>query len=248
MLEAVARYETETLVRRSKGETDALSTGFCDLDEALTGGFHPSQLIVLAARPGMGKSALALNVASNICKNGGSVVYFSLEMSLTQQLDRLFASIGKHTMNEIKRPGELNSTQWQAIHEQLKQLGKYRFDLDTRGGLTPAAVQSKAMMLQAQRGLDLIIIDHIQLMASDHHYTERTAELAGGRRARRQSSATFRPQRIGLDRTGCRCGDAALAELILHEKRFRPKSKPYSRESTRRTDGRNPALLVSAIR
>ena len=177
MLEAVARYESETLVRRSKGETDALSTGFCDLDEALTGGFHPSQLIVLAARPGMGKSALALNVASNICKNGGSVVYFSLEMSLTQQLDRLFASMGTYTMNEIKRPGELNLAQWNAVHDRLKQLGKYRFDLDTRGGLTPAAVQSKAMMLQAQRGLDLIIIDHIQLMASEHHYRERTAEI-----------------------------------------------------------------------
>ena len=98
-------------------------------------------------------------------------------ISLTQQLDRLFASMGTYTMNEIKRPGELNLAQWKAVHDQLKQLGKYRFDLDTRGGLTPAAVQSKAMMLQAQRGLDLIIIDHIQLMASDHHYTERTAEV-----------------------------------------------------------------------
>ena len=177
MLEAVARYESETLVRRSKGETDALSTGFYDLDDALTGGFHPSQLIILAARPGMGKSALALNIASHVCNGGGSVVYFSLEMSLTQQLDRLFASMGGYTMNEIKRPGELNSTQWKAVHDQLKQLGKYRFDLDTRGGLTPAAVQSKAMMLQAQRGLDLIIIDHMQLMSSEHHYRERTAEV-----------------------------------------------------------------------
>lgn len=153
------------LEKRQAGEVQGLHTGFYDLDK-LTGGIQSTDLVILAARPSMGKSALAANIAANVCKAGGSVLYFSLEMSRNQMIDRLTAA--ESTIN-VKRLQEMhtNEREWNAAFKAADELSKYRLEIDESGALCPCDVLSKAVLMKAKTGLDLIVIDHLQLMDTD---------------------------------------------------------------------------------
>ena len=147
-----------------------LATGFPDLD-ALTTGLHPSDFIILAARPSMGKTALALNMVQNIAlqtkgEKPKRIAYFSLEMSGDQLVQRMIcteadAGMG---MTENKNDPEANAALWDRLWEAAAKLDEAQIFIDDTPGLSILELRSRARRLMAEGGLDLIVIDYLQLM------------------------------------------------------------------------------------
>jgi replicative DNA helicase len=159
------------------GHLSGLATGLDDLDRQM-GGLQPSDLIILAGRPGMGKSALATNIAFNVAKawagevqpdgsmktvNGGIVGLFSLEMSAEQLATRIIAEQSGVPSSDIRR-GRITEDQFSAIVEAAREMQRIPLFMDQTGGLSIAQLAARARRLKRQRGLDLLIIDYIQLM------------------------------------------------------------------------------------
>ncbi len=161
------------------GHLSGIATGLDDLDR-LVGGFQHSDLIILAGRPGMGKTALATNVAFNIARawegetepdgtmktvNGGIVGFFSLEMSAEQLATRIIAEQTAIPSSEIRR-GSIHEDQFARIVEMAREMQKIPLYIDQTGGLSIAQLAARARRLKRQRGLDLLIVDYIQLLQS----------------------------------------------------------------------------------
>lgn len=160
------------------GNLSGISTGLEDLDKMM-GGLQKSDLIVLAGRPSMGKTALATNIAFNVAKayrqgvapdgslkaeNGGVVAFFSLEMSAEQLATRIIAEQAEISSSNIRR-GDINAEQFDKLVETTKILEEKPLYIDDTGGLTIGQVSARARRLKRQHGLDLIILDYIQLLA-----------------------------------------------------------------------------------
>jgi replicative DNA helicase len=159
------------------GHLSGLATGLADLDR-LMGGLQSSDLVILAGRPGMGKSALATNVAFNIAKawagelqpdgamktvNGGIVGFFSLEMSAEQLATRIIAEQSGVPSSNIRR-GRIDESDFARIVEAAREMNKVPLYLDQTGGLSIAQLAARARRLKRQRGLDLVVVDYIQLL------------------------------------------------------------------------------------
>jgi replicative DNA helicase len=159
------------------GGLSGLATGLTDLDSRM-GGLQPSDLIILAGRPGMGKSALATNIAYNIAKawngelrpdghmatvNGGIVGFFSLEMSAEQLATRIIAEQTGIPSNKIRR-GAIDEADFEKIKDISIELQNLPFYLDETGGLSVGQLAARARRLKRQRGLDLLVIDYLQLL------------------------------------------------------------------------------------
>ena len=149
------RYETQ-------GQITGISTGFRDLDEA-TSGLQPSDLILVAARPAMGKTAFTLNIAAFVAQHGLSVAFFSLEMSKEQLAQRMLCSEGRIDSQRL-RTGQLEDDDWPLLIESADKLSRASIFIDDTPGITIQDLRSKARRLKAQKSLDLIIIDYLQLM------------------------------------------------------------------------------------
>ncbi len=159
------------------GKLSGIATGLADLDRMM-GGLQPSDLIVLAGRPGMGKSSLATNVGYNIAKayigevkpdghmkavNGGVVGFFSLEMSAEQLATRIIAEQTGIPSNQIRR-GSIGEADFERIKDASIEMQNIPFFIDETGGLSIAQLSARARRLKRQRGLDLLIIDYLQLL------------------------------------------------------------------------------------
>ena len=168
------------------GKLSGLATGLRDLDRMM-GGLQPSDLIVLAGRPGMGKSSLATNIGYNIARawrgevradghitsvNGGIVGFFSLEMSAEQLATRIISERTEIPSSRIRR-GEIESGDFDRIAEAAREMESIPFYIDETGGLSIAQLAARARRLKRQKGLDLIIVDYIQLLQGS---TRRAAE------------------------------------------------------------------------
>ena len=168
------------------GKLSGLATGLDDLDRMM-GGLQPSDLIILAGRPGMGKSALATNVGYNVAKawqgevrpdghtvtaNGGIVGFFSLEMSAEQLATRIIAEQTGIPSNLIRRGG-ISEADFERIKDYSIELQNLKFFVDETGGLSVAQLAARARRLKRQRGLDLLIVDYLQLLQGS---TRRSAE------------------------------------------------------------------------
>lgn len=155
---------------QNKGGLTGIPTGFADLDK-LTSGLHPSDFIILAARPSMGKTALALNIVQNVAlrahkKVGGepcSVAFFSLEMSKEQLVNRMLCAEANIDSQRL-RVGELNDKDWDALWGACDALSKAKIYIDDTAGITAMDMRSRARRLKAEHGLDLIVVDYLQLM------------------------------------------------------------------------------------
>ena len=153
-----------------EGNTPGLPTGFPLLDDLL-GGFNKSDLIVLAGRPGMGKSSLGLTVALNVAQHvrtplqGFKVAIFSLEMSAAQLVQRLLA-IESVTDLQNLRVGRFGEDHWATVQQAGSQLSKARIFIDDTPGASVTAVRSKALRLHARENIDLIMVDYLQLMTA----------------------------------------------------------------------------------
>lgn len=154
----------------NKGGLTGIPTGFNDLDK-LTSGLHPSDFIILAARPSMGKTALALNIVQNVAlrahkRVGGdprSVAFFSLEMSKEQLVNRMLCAEANIDSQRL-RIGEMKEDDWTHLWDACDVMSKAKIYIDDTVGITVMDMRSRARRLKAEHGLDLIVVDYLQLM------------------------------------------------------------------------------------
>ena len=161
-----------------EGGLTGVTTGFRDLDEK-TSGLQKSELIILAARPAMGKTAFALTVARNAAvKGGASVLLFSMEMSKESLGQRLLAMESRVDMQSLKK-GNLQRRDWDDINDALDILSRANIHIDDTAGVSIMEMKSKCRRLKAEEGLDLVIIDYLQLMNPEGRADSRTQEISG---------------------------------------------------------------------
>jgi replicative DNA helicase len=146
-------------------EVTGVRTGFFDMDK-MTAGLQPGDLIVLAARPSMGKTAFALNIAENVAVNEGlPVVVFSMEMGAAQLALRMVGSLGRIDQGHL-RTGKLQDDEWGRLSEAVEKLGKVSIFIDEGSALTPSELRARARRQARQCGqLGLIVVDYLQLMS-----------------------------------------------------------------------------------
>ena len=149
---------------RMKGSVTGMPTGFIDLDYK-TSGFQPSDLILIAARPSMGKTAFVLNIAEYMAfRSNETVAIFSLEMSKEQLVNRLFA-LESRVDSQILRTGNLSDNDWSSLIEAAGVIGRSNLIIDDTPGITIAELRSKCRKYKLEYDLKLIIIDYLQLMS-----------------------------------------------------------------------------------
>ncbi len=164
-----AQSDLETLAQQ-KGEITGLPTGFYDLDK-LTSGLHPNELIIIAARPGMGKTAFALNIACNVAINTEkTVAVFNMEMGAEQLAMRMLSSLGQIDGNRI-RTGRLEHNDWKRVNEAISRLADTKMFIDDTPGMTIGEIRAKCRRLAStNNGLGLIVIDYLQLISGSAKY------------------------------------------------------------------------------
>jgi replicative DNA helicase len=160
------------------GKLSGIATGLKDLDREM-GGMQPSDLVILAGRPGMGKTALATNIAFNIAKayagerqldgtlktvNGGIIGFFSLEMSAEQLATRVIAEQSGVPSFKIRR-GNIREDDFFKITDAAREMQTIPFYIDQTGGLSIAQLAARARRLKRQRGLDMLVVDYLQLLS-----------------------------------------------------------------------------------
>jgi replicative DNA helicase len=156
----IARLEQ---LNQRRGTITGVPTGFTDLDR-MTGGLQRSDLIILAARPGVGKTSLALSLAHNAAlKFRNTVAVFSLEMSKEQLAQRLLSMDAGIDQSRL-RTGWIEEEEWSRIVEASDKLSESSIWIDDTAGISTMEMRSKARRLQAEHGVDLIIVDYLQLM------------------------------------------------------------------------------------
>jgi replicative DNA helicase len=173
------------------GSLSGIATGLTDLDRYM-GGLQASDLVILAGRPGMGKTALATNIAFNIAKayegrtrpdgavettNGGIVGFFSLEMSAEQLATRIIAEQSAVASYKIRR-GDITEADFHHVADAVREMQQIPFYIDQTGGVSIAQLTARARRLKRQRGLDLLVVDYLQLLAGSKSRSEnRVQEL-----------------------------------------------------------------------
>ncbi len=156
---------------KNKGKITGLTTGLIDLDN-LTNGFSPTQLIIVAARPAVGKTAFALNIACAAAKSTKkNIAVFSLEMPAEQLIMRMISSLGQ-VDNKKLQTGRLENDDWRRINEAISQLADTNIYFHDAGGVTASEIKAKCRRLSTQgEGLGLVIIDYLQLIDSSSRYS-----------------------------------------------------------------------------
>ena len=230
---------------RADGQKQGLLTGFSDLD-AKTGGLRPGQLVVLAARPSIGKSALALDIALNVAQKGLPVLVFSLEMSRQEWGERVLAHGG--VSSERVLTGRLDSLSFETLDGFRERVGGAPLYLDDDGAATLLAIRAKARRMAAKGGLALLVVDYLQLVNAEHKERRELAvasisrglkQLAGElhvpvlavaqvNRAVEQR-ADKRPTLADLRESGSLEQDADVVLFIYREEQYEPEDTPIDR-------------------
>ncbi len=162
---------------RAGGSITGIPTGFIDLDY-MTSGLHGSELILIAARPAMGKTAFVLNIAQHMAfKQKKSVAIFSLEMGKEQLINRLFALEGNIEAGHL-RNGQLDDSEWDKLAEAASVIGDSKLIIDDTPGITVQSLRSKCRKYKLEKGLDIIIIDYLQLMTGSGKIESRQQEIS----------------------------------------------------------------------
>jgi replicative DNA helicase len=160
----IESYEQIEALHFNKSGINGIPSGFVDLDR-MTSGFKGSDLIILAARPSMGKTAFALNVAQNVAVRAGkTVAIFNLEMSATQMVMRMLAAEGNIDAQAF-RTGNLNEEDWEKLTMAISTLSEAPIFIDDTPGVTVYDIRAKLRRLQAEHGLGLVVIDYLQLIS-----------------------------------------------------------------------------------
>lgn len=179
VMNAMDRIEAAS---RQKGVVTGIATGFLDLDYR-TAGLQPSDLILIAARPSMGKTAFALNIAQYVAfKQNLPVAIFSLEMSKEQLVNRLF-SLQSNVDAQNLRTGQLNDEEWEKLIESAGVIGRSNLYIDDTPGISIAELRTKCRKLKLEHNLSMIIIDYLQLMSGSGRSDSRQQEISDISRA-----------------------------------------------------------------
>lgn len=166
-------YKTQSDLEKlsaTKGEITGLPSGFYDLDK-LTSGFHENEFIIIAARPAMGKTAFALNIATHIATSTNkAVALFNLEMGAEQLALRMISSLGQLEGYKL-RTGNLLNNDWKRVNEAISQLSDAKLYIDDTPGITIGEIRSKCRRLaSSEEGLGIVIIDYLQLISGGGKY------------------------------------------------------------------------------
>ncbi|MBI4468670.1 MAG: replicative DNA helicase [Acidobacteria bacterium] len=174
----VARRQLETIEQLAgrPHTITGLPSGFTEFDQ-LTSGLQPSDLIIVAARPSAGKTSFALSIAQHAASQGFTTGIYSLEMSKEQLVMRLLCSESRVNMHRY-RAGFLNQEEWKRLAAGLHALSQWKIFIDDTPGINPLEVRAKARRLKHERGLDLLVIDYLQLMAARGRVESRTQEVS----------------------------------------------------------------------
>ena len=220
-------------------------TGFTDLDE-MTSGLQPSDLIIVAARPSMGKTSLVLNVAQHVgTKTGKTVGFFSLEMSKEQLFMRLLTSEARIDAHRL-RGGFLGERDWGRLSTAIGTLSEAKIFIDDTPSIGVLEMRAKCRRLKSEHGLHLVIIDYIQLMQGRGRFENRTLEVASISRSLKglakelsvpivvlsqlsrapESRSDHRPQLSDLRESGALEQDADVVAFIFREDLYQDKSQP----------------------
>ena len=159
--ELTARYN-------NKSVTTGVPSGYIQLDK-MTAGLQPTDLIIIAARPSMGKTAFALNVAMRAAMSGGATVaIFSLEMSKESLMDRMLCAWGRVELSRVRR-GFLEDEDWVKLSSAADELSRAKIFIDDTAGLSPLTLRARCRRLKAEQGLDMVMVDYLQLMHSSRN-------------------------------------------------------------------------------
>jgi replicative DNA helicase len=161
---------------KSQGNITGLTTGYIDLDR-MTSGLQKSDLILLAARPSMGKTALALNIAMNAVKTGASVALFSLEMTKEQYVQRIISMESMVDSTKL-RTGNLDDDDWTRLIATMSLISNYNIYIDDTPSVSLFELMSKCRRLKMEKGLDLVVIDYLQLMSYGGRADSRQQEIS----------------------------------------------------------------------
>lgn len=174
VMNAMDRIEAAS---KNKGAVTGIATGFIDLDYR-TAGMQPSDLVLIAARPSMGKTAFVLNIAQHVAfKLNRTVAIFSLEMSKEQLVNRLF-SLESRVDSQHIRTGQLSDAEWESLIESAGVIGKSNLIIDDTPGISIADLRSKCRKFKLEHDLKMIIIDYLQLMSGSGRGDSRQQEIS----------------------------------------------------------------------
>jgi replicative DNA helicase len=163
--------------RRHDGEEDFLSTGIKALDERLDGGMRRGEVIVIAGRPGMGKTALAMSIADHVCGMSEPVGVLSMEMPKAQLTTRVVSMRSSVPLHKLKRPERMNDYDWGEMCRAVELLRKLPLFIDDQTALNINQLRSKARGLKRRRGLRLLVVDYIGLMEGTDRKANRATQL-----------------------------------------------------------------------
>lgn len=169
-------YQQMEQYARLKGGVSGVATGFFGLDRLLTG-LHGGELILVGARPSMGKTSFAINIATNAARKGFKVAVFSLEMPREQIAMRMLCCDARVDMQAVRK-GQLRDEDWMKLARTLAPLAASQVYIDDTSGLTPGQIRSRCRRLMAEKGLDLIIVDYLQMMGCDKKTESRQVEVS----------------------------------------------------------------------
>jgi replicative DNA helicase len=159
------------------GDVTGLGTGFKDFD-GLTAGLHPGDLVIIAGRPSMGKTSFAMNIAEHAAMGlGASVAIFSMEMSAEQLSFRMISSLGRVNQSNLRR-GRFTDEDWSRINSAVSVMSKAKVFIDDTPALNPTELRARSRRLKREHGLDLIVVDYLQLMQVHGSAENRATEIS----------------------------------------------------------------------
>ena len=159
-----------------QGRVAGVTTGFSQLDKVLTG-MHGGELLLMGARPSMGKTSIALNIAAAAARKGYGVAIFSLEMPREQIAMRLLCGDARVDMQHV-RSGTLRDKEWIKLAQTVSPLSNEKIYIDDTAGLTPLQMRSRVRRVMLEKGLDLVVVDYLQLMGADTKAENRQQEVS----------------------------------------------------------------------
>ena len=243
-------FETIEKLQQHKGMVTGVPTGFVDLDE-MTSGLQPSDLVLVAARPSMGKTSFVLNIAQHVgIHTDMTVGFFSLEMSKEQLFMRMLTGEARIDAHRF-RSGYLNEKDYGRLSHALGTLAEARVYIDDTASIGVLEMRAKARRLQAEHGLNLLIIDYIQLMQGRGRFENRQAELASISRSLKglakelhvpvvalsqlsrapETRSDHRPQLSDLRESGALEQDADVVMFIYRDEQYRDADGQPNQES-----------------
>ena len=183
--------EAARMYQKGEKRTDIIPTGFYDLDDMYGDGMEAPDFLILAGRPGKGKSGLLLSIAYSACKIGKRALLFGLEMSNEQTIARLACMITGIEYKRLKG-GKLEAREWELFNKAIEEIEALPLELNDMQGITPNQMRQTFRKVQATKGdIDLVIVDYIQLMGTDEKYGNRELEVSSTSRGLKRMCKEF---------------------------------------------------------